>query len=84
MSESKPPVIGKTIGQVLSETASRYPDHEALVFLQSGYKCTYSELDQQVDAAAKGLIALGMEKGDHLASSKSSYPWQTLKKGVYM
>ncbi|HIM28240.1 MAG TPA: AMP-binding protein [Planctomycetes bacterium] len=80
MSESKPPVIGKTIGQVLSETASRYPDHEALVFLQSGYKCTYSELDQQVDAAAKGLIALGMEKGDHLAIWSTNHPeWVMLQ-----
>jgi fatty-acyl-CoA synthase len=80
MSESKPPVVGKTIGQVLSETACRFPENEAMVFVQSGYKCTYAELDQQVDAAAKGLIAIGMEKGDHLAIWSTNHPeWVVLQ-----
>ncbi len=74
----EPPVVGKTIGQVLAETASRFPDTDALVFLQSGFRCTYAELNQRVDAVAKGLLALGLEVGDHLAIWSTNHVEWTL------
>lgn len=80
MSESKPPVLGKTIGQVLAENALRVPENDALVFVQSGYECSYGEFERQVDAVAKGLLAMGLEKGDHLAIWSTNRPeWVLLQ-----
>ena len=63
----QPWVDGLTIGQVLSEAASRVPDGEALVFPQAAFRCTYAEYDDLVNRAAAGLIALGTRPGDHIA-----------------
>lgn len=59
-------MIEKTIGQVLDETAHRFPDHDALVYLD-GPRYTYREFKEQVDLLAKGLLQLGVTTGDHVA-----------------
>lgn len=55
-----------TIPAVLSETAARFPEHPAVVFLENGLRWTYAELNAEVDALAGGLMRLGLEKGDRL------------------
>jgi fatty-acyl-CoA synthase len=76
----RPWVDGLTIGQVLSEAASRAPDGEALVFPEAGFRCTYAEYDHLVDRAAAGLIALGTEPGDHIAIWATNWPqWPILQ-----
>jgi fatty-acyl-CoA synthase len=73
-------VEGKTIGQVLRETARRYPEREAAVFPTFRYRATYAELDAQVDEAAAGLLALGLERGEHLAVWATNWPqWLLLQ-----
>ena len=47
---------------LLAETARQYPGHIAYDFL--GKKTTYSQFMQRIDAAARGLTALGIQKGD--------------------
>ena len=59
-------MIEKTLGQVLNETAMKYPNKEALVYLD-GPRYTYKEFKEIVDTTAKGLIKLGVKKGDHVA-----------------
>ena len=59
-------MIEKTLGQILDETAAKYPDNEALVYLD-GPRYTYEEFKEIVDTVAKGLIKLGVKKGDHVA-----------------
>ncbi|RLF52621.1 MAG: AMP-binding protein [Thermoplasmata archaeon] len=59
-------MIEKTLGQVLDETAEKYPDNDALVYLD-GPRYTYKEFREIVDRVAKGLIKLGVKKGDHVA-----------------
>ena len=59
-------MIEKTIGQVLDETAERYPSNDALVYLD-GIRYTYREFREIVNQAAKGLLKLGVRKGDHVA-----------------
>jgi fatty-acyl-CoA synthase len=53
-----------TIGRLLSETTARYPGLPAVEHL--GRSVTYAELDRLTDALARGLLALGVEKGSHV------------------
>ena len=47
---------------LLAETARQYPDQIAYDFL--GKKTTYARFMQRINAAAKGLCALGIQTGD--------------------
>ena len=60
-------MIEKTIGEILDETASRYPNNDALVYVDRGLRYSYKEFKKVVDKLAKGLIKLGVKKGDHIA-----------------
>ena len=60
------PLIGRTIGDDLSLTVSRLPDHEVLVDVPSGGRWTYRELDAAVDRVATGLLEMGIAKGDRV------------------
>ena len=51
-----------TMYQLLADTAKAYPDHIAYDFL--GKKTSYSRFMQRIDAAARGLTALGIGTGD--------------------
>lgn len=57
---------GLTIDQFLADTASRYPDRDALVVRHQGVRWTYTELKQRIDTLACGLHALGLTSGDRL------------------
>ena len=58
------PLIGKTIGRQFDETAETFPDREALVVCHQNIRWTYSELKQEVDNLAAGLLTLGLNVGD--------------------
>jgi fatty-acyl-CoA synthase len=66
MGPTEVPLIEETIGEVFSKTAARLPDHEALVVRHQGRRYTYGELEAAVDRLARGLMALGIEKGDRV------------------
>ena len=75
-----PWVEGKTIGQVLRETAMRYPRHDALVFPALGLRTSYQQFDEQVDLAARGLLAVGIKSGEHVAIWATNVPeWVILQ-----
>lgn len=63
-----------TIGDLLDQRAVELPTKEALVY--SGYpelgeafaiRWTYQDYQARVNAVAKGLLALGLQKGEHIA-----------------
>ncbi|WP_345238929.1 AMP-binding protein [Pontibacillus salipaludis] len=56
-----------TVGELLEEKAKAFPDHEAFVYPELGLRKTYREFDEMTDAAAKGFMSLGIEKGEHVA-----------------
>ena len=60
------PLIGDTIGVHFDRAVARWPESEALVVRHQGVRWTYRELQQQVDAFAAGLLALGLEPGDRV------------------
>lgn len=67
-----------TIGKLLEKTAANAPDHEAVVYPDRRLRYTYRQFDQLCRKVAKGLMALGIEKGGHVAIWASNTPeWLT-------
>lgn len=76
----QPWVEGKTIGQVLAETVKNHAGNDALVFPQSDFRYSYAQFDRAVYEAAKGLMALGIGRGDHVAIWATNVPeWVVLQ-----
>ncbi len=70
------PLLGETIGQSLRRAVERWGEREALVVCDSGYRATYRELWEQVDLAARGLLARGVKKGDRVGIwAPNRYEW---------
>jgi fatty-acyl-CoA synthase len=60
------PLLDGTIGETLRRTVELYPEREALVAREQGYRATYAELWDQVGLASRGLLARGIEQGDRV------------------
>ena len=60
------PLIGKTIGAMLNDIVARYPENDALISLHQDIRWTYRQFLEQANALAKGLMALGIERGDRV------------------
>jgi fatty-acyl-CoA synthase len=84
------PLLGETIGANLERTAARVPQSEALVSRHQGVRFTWAELNSAVDRLARGLMGLGLAKGDRLGVwSPNRYEWAltqyaTAKLGVIL
>ena len=63
-----------TIGDLLDRQAERFGDHEVLVHLEWGLRYTFTQLRAECDRVARGLMALGIGKGDHVAIWATNYP----------
>ena len=69
-----------TLGQVLRETAERWPDRDAVVYADRNLRLTWKQFSDQVDATARGLMALGVRKGEKVAVWATNVPyWVTLQ-----
>ncbi|HLI05131.1 MAG TPA: AMP-binding protein [Ktedonobacteraceae bacterium] len=60
------PLLGLTIGDMFDQTVAKYPDHPALISRHQNIRLTYQELQDQVNQCAKGLMQLGLKKGERL------------------
>ncbi len=56
-----------TIGELLDEVTAEFPGKEFVFFPAQGIRLTYGQFLGRVKETARGLIALGVEKGDHVA-----------------
>jgi fatty-acyl-CoA synthase len=78
--QSDIPLNGETIGQNFRRIAARFAGREALVDVPSGRRWTYRQLLADVDALARGLLALGIGKGDRVAIWAGNCPeWALLQ-----
>jgi fatty-acyl-CoA synthase len=69
-------LIGRCIGQVLDDTADKYPERDALVIKHENRRFTYRQLKQEVELAARGFLSLGIKKGDRIGIwSTNSSEW---------
>ncbi len=64
-----------TLGQILDRTTAKFPDNPALVYVDRDFRLTYSQLSQMVDETAKGLMALGIQKGEKVAVWATNIPF---------
>lgn len=74
-----------TIGDLLKNTALRYPESEALIYHQDAVRHTYSELYARCRSVAKGFMALGIKRGDQVSVWTTNLPeWVYLQFGLSM
>jgi fatty-acyl-CoA synthase len=72
--------IELTVGGLLDDIAGKFPDHEALVYVERGLRYTYSQFNERCRQVAKGLLRLGIKKGDHLSIWAYNVPeWVVLQ-----
>jgi fatty-acyl-CoA synthase len=60
-------ITRKTIGQLLNDIAAEYPNNMALVHSDSNIRHTYNLFLSEISRAARGLIKIGIKKGDRVA-----------------
>jgi len=71
--------IEKTLSQVLRDKNKAHPDHDFLVYADRNLRFTYSQFDKRVDDFAKGLLSMGVKKGDHVGIWATNVPdWNTV------
>src|SRR3954452_17239849 len=63
---STTPLLGETIDANLRKAVERFGDREAVVDVAGGRRLTYREFDAEVEQVARGLLALGIEKGERV------------------
>ncbi|MDI6900945.1 MAG: AMP-binding protein [Anaerosomatales bacterium] len=67
-----------TIGQYFEAKAAEHPDRDFVVYPDRDLRWTYGQFDQRVDQLAKGLLAIGIERGDHVGIWARNVPdWLT-------
>ena len=70
------PLLGEPIFRNLRRTAARFPEREALVVPYQGFRATYSELIEQCEDVARGLLARGVKKGNRVGIwAPNRYEW---------
>src|ERR687889_1635284 len=73
-------IEGLTVGGLLDLVTERRPQDDALVYVDRGIRYTYGEFREVVERCARALMALGLEKGDHVAVWGQNVPeWVTLQ-----
>jgi len=69
-----------TVGGLLDHIAGRFPDNEALIYVERGLRYSYREFNERCRQVAKGLLRLGVKKGDHLSIWAYNVPeWVVLQ-----
>ncbi len=59
--------ITLTFGELLDDMARRFPDNDALVYPDRGLRYSYRELNEICRQVAKGLMTMGIKKGDNVS-----------------
>ena len=70
---SKKPLLWVTIGHRLKHAAEKYPDNDALVTVWRNERYTYEHFYKICRRAAKGLMHMGVKKGDRVGILATNY-----------
>jgi fatty-acyl-CoA synthase len=63
-----------TIGGLLDQMAERFPGNDALVYVDRSLRYSYLEFNEVCRRVAKGLLKLGVKKGDHVSIWATNVP----------
>jgi fatty-acyl-CoA synthase len=63
---SSTPLLGTTIGEALNRAAAEFANRDALISCHQDLRYTYGELLDEVNRVARGLLALGVQRGDRV------------------
>ncbi|CCK81969.1 AMP-binding protein [Desulfobacula toluolica] len=78
--KNESPLRELTLGQILDQTAARFPDNDAVVYVDRDFRLTYRQFNSLVDEVARGLMALGIQKGEKVAVWATNIPfWVALQ-----
>jgi fatty-acyl-CoA synthase len=69
------PLQSLTLGQILDKTVEKYPDNPAVVYVDRDFRLTYRQFATCVDEIAKGLMALGVKKGEKVGIWATNVPY---------
>ena len=69
------PLPSNTLGQLLDQAIAQAPDNEAIVYVDRDFRLTYREFGEVVDRLARGLMALGVAKGEKVAIWATNIPY---------
>ena len=63
-----------TLGQLLDQTIARCGPQDALVYSDRDYRLTWFEFGEEVDRLARGLMSLGVQRGEKVALWATNVP----------
>ncbi len=67
-------LLSITVGNLLEQVANQYPDDLAIQYNDRPYRRTWREFDEEVNRIAKGFLAMGLGRGDHIAIWATNVP----------
>lgn len=66
--------IENTLGGVLDDLSKNNPNGWAVIYTDRNYFRTWKELNDEADLIARGMMSLGVKKGDHVAIWATNTP----------
>ena len=67
------PLLDETIPQNLARTVAEHGERDALVSVEQGLRYSYAEFSDEVDRVARGLMGIGVAKGDRVGIWSPNY-----------
>ena len=68
----------RTLGEWVEYWAEQTPDKDYIVYADRGLRFTWKEFNERVNHLAKGMLAIGIEKGTHVGLWATNVPdWLT-------
>ncbi len=58
-------LTSKTVGQLIDKNACEIPDRKAVIYVEENISYTWTQLNKICGKTAKGLMALGVQRGNH-------------------
>jgi fatty-acyl-CoA synthase len=71
-------LIEKTLGSFIEKWAAETPDKDFIVYADRDLRFSYAQFNERCNKLAKGLLDLGIKKGDHVGIWATNVPdWLT-------
>ena len=67
-------LLSMTLGDMLEKNARQFPNYLAISYFEVKYERTYYDFNNEVDTIARGLLGMGLKKGDHVAVWALNHP----------